>query len=237
MNKNNDRFIRRDKGSKLLIQHYVNRKQAELNKQILKSSPSLLAFADLSLTIQWKSPLQKDNYREYRNEFLELVEEWKDKKSILETYWAKQGPHWDGIAVVKGKNENKGLLLVEAKAHLDEMKSKIQAKDPNSISLIKSTLKEVMQSFGSKAPIEIWLNNYYQLANRLAYLYILNEKLHIPTWLILLNFVNDDTHIRTDLSKWLTHYNGVFNEMDIRFHSKFGERVMTLFIEGNAYTE
>lgn len=224
---------RAEKGSKFLFQNYVNLGQTKLNQQILNSSPLLLSFIDRDLSIQWKSPLQVDDYQEYRNEFLELFSEWKDKKSLLETYWAKQGPQWDGIAVVKGKNKDYGLLLVEAKSYPEEMKSKIQAKDPKSVSLISGTIEEVMRAFESQADIDIWLSHYYQLANRLAYLYILNEKLGIPTWLVLVNFVDDDAHIQTNLDKWLYHYHYVFTRMDISFKSIYGQRIITVFPRGD----
>ncbi|MEK3976223.1 hypothetical protein [Psychrobacillus sp. FSL K6-1267] len=203
------------KGSKFLLQKYVNSKQGELNKLILMSSPSLISFIDKELSIEWKSPLMETDYQEYRNEFLELVDEWKDKRTQLEMYWAKKGPQWDGIAVLEGKNGQNGLLLVEAKAHVHEMRSKIQAKDVRSKAVIESSIMEVKRAMGSQVSIDIWLNQYYQLANRLTYLYVLNEKVGIPTWLILVNFVDDCTHIQTDSLKWIQHYQEVYNQMGI----------------------
>lgn len=204
------------KGSKFLIQDYVNNRPDFLKTTILTSSPSLLSFIDKELSVSWLSPLAEKDNKEYRNEFLELVDEWKGKRELLGNYWPRQGPQWDGLAVVQGKNGQKGLLLIEAKAHVNEMTSKIRAVDNKSKALIESTLEEVRRKFGSHASLDIWLNRYYQLANRLAYLYILNEKLGIPTWLIFCNFVEDDTYKSTDLNTWLKHYQQVWDAMDIR---------------------
>ena len=218
------------KGSKLLIQDYVNKRPDLLKTTILASSPSLLSFIDKELSITWHSPIEKEGYKEYRNEFLDLEEEWKEQKGVLGNYWPRQGPQWDGVAVVQGRNGQKGLLLIEAKAHVNEMTSKIRAVDDKSKALIESTLEEVRRKLDSHASLDIWLNRYYQLANRLAYLYILNEKLGIPTWLVFFNFVNDDTYKSTDLNKWLKHYQQVLDAMDIRpASSALFNRIVTVY--------
>lgn len=221
------------KGSKLLIQHYVNNKTSDFNKLILMNSPSLLSFIDKELSITWNSPLKENNYKEYRNEFLEQFNQWTDKRSELEKYWARKGPQWDGIATIEGKGNQKGLLLVEAKAHVNEMKSKIKAVDSDSKSLIETTLKEVMEKLQSNASLDVWLNHYYQLTNRLAYLYIMNEKLGIPTWLVLCNFVEDTTHISTDLNKWINNYQEIYSKMDIdNTSSLLFNRIITIYPDG-----
>ncbi|MFZ0477301.1 MAG: hypothetical protein WAM18_17675 [Halobacillus sp.] len=121
-------------------------------------------------------------------------------------------------------------MLVEAKAHVNEMTSKIKATDPHSIELIERTIKETKTFLGSEATMHTWLNHYYQLSNRLAYLYILNEKMKIPTWLALVNFIDDDSHKPTPINQWMNHYQEVFEEMDINFNSSnLLNRLVTLF--------
>jgi hypothetical protein len=151
------------------------------------------------------------------NDFLYFADEWKDKAAQLEKHWAKQGPHWDAIAVVESWNGQKGLVLVEAKAHTKEMNSRIKATDPISKEVIIRAINDTKQEMGSQAPIDIWLHQFYQLSNRLAYLHILNKKLGIPTWLVLVNFVNDLTNIPTGLDTWFQHYQEVYTKMDINF--------------------
>jgi hypothetical protein len=216
------------KGSRLLLQNYVNDIQGEMNELILMSSPSLLAFLNKELSIDWKSPLRENDYREYKNEFLDLIDNWKGKREQLEIYWAKRGPQWDGLAIVKGKNGQNGLLLVEAKAHLQEMHSKIQAGD-KSREIIEQTIKEVKAVVGSDAPFEIWLEQYYQLSNRLAYLYILNKKLNIPTWLILVNFVDDSSHKSTGIDDWIKHYQSVFANMDLTPTTGLFKQIVSIY--------
>lgn len=62
-----------NKGSQYQLQKYVNVYTQELNNAILQSSPSLLAFINNSLEIQWKSPLIEDNYYEYQDDFLKAI--------------------------------------------------------------------------------------------------------------------------------------------------------------------
>ncbi|MGM9955671.1 MAG: hypothetical protein ACI35J_07390, partial [Peribacillus sp.] len=222
--------VQAEKGSKHWIQQFVNNRQGELNHLILMSSPSLLTFLDKERSIQWKSPLRETGYQEYRNEFLELESVRRGRRIELEKYWPRMGPQWDGYATVAGKDGQKGFLLVEAKAHLKEMASSIRAKDLDSRFLIESTMKETMEAMGSRAPMEVWLNRYYQLANRLAFLYILNEKMGIPTWLVLVNFLEDDTHIPTGSVEWVEHYQEVFSEMDITSESNpLFDKIVTVY--------
>ncbi|MGE7604416.1 hypothetical protein ACQKL5_18370 [Peribacillus sp. NPDC097675] len=222
------------KGSQYWLQEYVNNRQEELNNLILMSSPSLLTFLDKERSIQWKSPLRETGYQEYRNEFLELENVRKGRRIELEKYWPRMGPQWDGYAAAVGKNGQKGFVLVEAKAHVKEMKSSIRAKDLESRFMIENTMKETMEAMGSRAPIEVWQNRYYQLANRLAYLYILNEKMGIPTWLVLVNFLDDGTHIPTGSLEWVEHYQEVFSEMDIKSElNHLFDRIVTVFPKGH----
>lgn len=222
-----------EKGSKHWLQHYVNNRQEDLNNLILMSAPSLLTFLDKERSIQWRSPLRENGYQEYRNEFLELESVRRGRRLELEKYWPRMGPQWDGYAVAGGKNGQKALVLIEAKAHVKEMQSSMRAKDLESRFLIESTIKETMEAIGSKAPLDVWLNDYYQLANRLAYLYILNEKMGIPTWLVLVNFIDDATHIPTDSQQWVQHYQKVFSEMDISSeYNPLFDRIVTVFPEG-----
>ncbi|MCP3029845.1 hypothetical protein LF817_00670 [Halobacillus sp. A1] len=220
-----------------MIREYVNNKQAEINHAILKSSPSLLSFIEKDKEIQWHSPLKDCGYKEYRNEFLNCDDNWTHYMDKMDKYWPKIGPSWDGIATVEGKDGRRGLLLVEAKAHVREMNSQLRASDDKSIELILRTIQETKSFFGSEAPIDTWVKHYYQLANRFAYLYLMNEKFNIPTWLVLVNFVNDVSHKPTTIDEWLNHYKKVFTELDIKpSSSRMLSHLITVFPEGKEET-
>ena len=222
------------KGSQGLLQKFVNDCPDQLNEYILSSSPSLLAFLGEELSIQWKSPLCEEKYCEYQDDFLNVYYSDKKKTSVamqeIQKYWPRKGPVWDGLAVVEGRKDNqKGLLLVEAKAHVSETASRIKASSPASIETITETILLTKRVFKSTTPITAWLNEYYQLANRLAFLYLLNTVLHIPTWLLLVNFVDDQSYKSTSLNTWLQHYQKTFEDLGMHPDTPLMGKVINIF--------
>lgn len=219
-----------NKGSKYCIQRYIDVDSNELSNYMFAASTSLLSFADLSLVTDWISPLKKNNYYEYRDDFLDDLDlniNLYDTYKKLRDFWPKNGPQWDGLATVNGKNNEKGVILVEAKAHVSETQSDMKASSIESINKIKKALKETQLYMGIRE--NDWTKEYYQLANRIAYLYFMNVKMNIPTWLVLINFVDDKTYIPTNKSDWLTHYNKIFNDMGIKHECKLVDRIINVY--------
>ena len=94
--------------------------------------PSLREFA--AEHPKWVSPIDTEKYREYQDkQFLEKVhceEHWSE----LKDFWPSGGPVWDALATVRGKNGAKGVILLEAKSHVGELKGGgCKAKDSASI--------------------------------------------------------------------------------------------------------
>ena len=190
----------KEKGSQFLLANYVNNQSDWLNAQILKSSIDLLNDINDELAIEWISPLKQHGYKEYRDNFLNVL----------------------GIS---GE-----ILLVEAKAHLSEMKSELRATSTESINIIKKTFQQFRQKNGiDETYASSWENSYYQLANRLIYLDYLNHTLNTKTYLVLINFLDDSTNVRTSLQDYLSHYKKVFHEMGIS-HLKLLKYVILCYI-------
>ncbi len=88
----------------------------------------------------------------------ELKDEWK-------AYWAcgNGGIHWDAVGVA----EDGTYILVEAKAHLAEMKSSVgggkKAKENND-----KRIADFLQKYSIPSTPDTWNQGYYQLANRLV---------------------------------------------------------------------
>lgn len=57
-----------------------------------------------------------------------------------------------------------------------------------------------------------WIDKYYQLGNRLTFLVKLREQGY-NVKLVLLNIVDDPTHISTSHDAWKKHYEEVFQIM------------------------
>ena len=69
-----------------------------------------------------------------------------------------------------------------------------------------------------------WMNNYYQLANRLTFLHKMKElsanaRFYDNVKLVILNFVNDPTWDEKErvssAEQWSDHYNQIFAEMKV----------------------
>lgn len=168
------------KGSQKWIQKLANDTPEILNSRIVSA---------LNLSkeehIEWRSPLKSDEYAEYRDQaFLNLLNV-KLKKMLLTQFWPKGGPQWDAL----GKSSSGKLFLVEAKSHIPELISSLQAEDEGSIIKIKTSLEETKLYLNSKAKIE-WSQCFYQYTNRIAHLYLLRKN-DLPAYLIYVYFLND----------------------------------------------
>ncbi|PYZ95942.1 hypothetical protein CR205_16330 [Alteribacter lacisalsi] len=225
--------VKADKGSRMLLGKWVNKDEKGLADCLFEASPSLLAFREVGAKPVWKSPLESNNYREYRDDFLDHYDAGQSKQLVdtIRQYWPSGGPVWDGLAVIKGRAGIDGFILVEAKANIPETSSKSTAKAPASIDKIESTLRMVQAEFGSRAALKVWTQHYYQYANRLAYLYLLNKKLNIPTWLINVYFIDDDSHRETTREEWHTHLTHMYQTLDISHSTALAGQTANLFLE------
>jgi hypothetical protein len=104
--------------------------------------------------------------------------------------WPQRGnpPNWDAIGVVtiNGRDE---WLLVEAKAHLGEMRSDCHAKEEGGLSAIRTMLADLKADLGIAADRD-WLMRHYQYANRLAVLNLLAQN-GAPARLLFIYFLCD----------------------------------------------
>jgi len=168
------------KGSQKWIQKLVNDKPHIMNSRI---------WSALNLSreeeVQWFSPLKSDDYAEYRDQaFLDLLK-IKLEKAPLKQFWPSGGPQWDAL----GKSSSGKLFLVEAKSHVGELISTLQAKNSASVERIRKSLDVTRRHLGSKTEFD-WTKTFYQYANRLAHLYLLRKN-GVDAYLVLVYFVND----------------------------------------------
>jgi hypothetical protein len=109
--------------------------------------------------------------------------------------WRQVWPHgrgiqtWDAVGRVRAGSAEE-WLLVEAKAHLGEIKSNCGAKD--GLALIKTAVDGTKAALGV-APECDWLKGYYQYANRVAALHFLIQH-EVPARLLFIYFTGDSHH-------------------------------------------
>ncbi|MDP9202384.1 MAG: hypothetical protein M3P26_10705 [Gemmatimonadota bacterium] len=137
-----------------------------------------------SVTIDWRSPREDDEYAEYRDaDFLSVV--GLDRlRPDLQAFWPDRGPQWDALGVASdGK-----VVLVEAKAHAREMASTCAA-GSGSLELIVRALDAAKRHYSAPADRD-WLRGYYQYANRLAHLQFLRDR-NVDAHLVFVYFLGD----------------------------------------------
>lgn len=168
------------KGSQKWLQKLVNEKPEILNSRIW----SAFGLSEEE-RVEWLSPLKSDAYAEYRDQaFLDLLDV-KLEKGLLTQFWPKGGPQWDAL----GRSTSEKLFLVEAKSHIPELVSLLQAKDERSVDQIKTSLAETKRYLNSTTEAD-WSYPFYQYANRLAHLYLLRKN-DLPAYLVHVYFLND----------------------------------------------
>jgi hypothetical protein len=106
------------RGSKLQLQLYVNRRPGELIRAILAEFPEL---AQRASGLGWRAPLESARFAEPRDrDFLAAIG-CEDLADELAAFWPARGPVWDGLAVAEIPDKRDGVVLVEAKSHPQEV--------------------------------------------------------------------------------------------------------------------
>jgi hypothetical protein len=178
------------RGSQGQLQDFVNQHEVTLTSAVMEALPSRLQ--ELGASINWVSPIARDEYVEYRDEdFLRAVG-LSDSAVELGKFWPRGGPCWDALGIVSDSKGmlRPGVILLEAKSHIPEIYGSGCQAGPHSFALIERSLAAAKQWCGARADAN-WTGPLYQSANRLAHLYFIRELLRRPAWLVNLYFLND----------------------------------------------
>lgn len=180
------------KGSQKWIQNIINQRPELLNSQVRRN----LNLAE-DEDIQWLSPLEDDEFSEYSDQALLKLLGVELQKVPLSSFWPRRGPQWDAL----GKSSHGKLLLIEAKSHIPELISMLQAKDEKSVGKIRRSLEETRQFLNANPKID-WSQSFYQYTNRLAHLYLLRQN-ELPAYLVFVYFINDfEMNGPTTIEEW-----------------------------------
>lgn len=176
------------KGSKLRMQQVANN---SLWRERLN--------ALLEDELQWLSPIAKTNFLEYQlnqDEVLRFFMTTAAEANSIFAFWPRRQPSWDGIAV--GKQGT--LYLFVAQSHTKEKASKLAAADPKNRELIRQTMQRIQETYYPQGEFSLWVEGYYQLANKITFLRMFQERermlraLHLrQVKLVFLSFAEDVT--------------------------------------------
>ncbi len=135
--------------------------------------------------IEWRSPVQEDAYAEYYDDaFLERLG-LRNLPTPLKRFWPPGGPRWDGLA----RTESGKVLLVEAKAYIEEAVDYRSRAGSDSLKLITRSLADAKKAFGAR-PEASWDAPFYQYANRLAHLHFLAGLNNVDAYLLFVYFAD-----------------------------------------------
>ncbi len=169
-----------------IVQPRATRGSQRWLQELIATNPARLKGAIGLGPLEWLSPLEDDDWAEYRDQaFLDLLGVELELKPLSD-YWPSGGPVWDGLA----RTASGECVLIEAKAHVREMASTCAAASPVSIARIRAALGECQAYLGGD-PARDWCEGFYQYANRLAHAHLMNDLNRVPTHLVFLNFVGD----------------------------------------------
>lgn len=170
------------KGSLKDIQLLVNNNPSFLNEAIIHKN---ITFSNEEF--EWLSPLEKDEFAEYRDDdFIDLL--GLKLKTPLVDFWPKGGPQWDAL----GKSKSGKVFLVEAKANIPEMVSPATQAGHKSRLLINKSLNETKLFLNINNDVD-WSGKFYQYTNRLAHLYFFRVVNGVDAYLVNIYFLNDKT--------------------------------------------
>jgi hypothetical protein len=87
------------------------------------------------------------------------------------------------------KNNSGKIILVEAKAYIEEAVDYCTKASPESRKRIESSIEQAKNAFSAN-PDASWNNPFYQYANRLAHLYFLTDLNELDAYLLFVAFAD-----------------------------------------------
>lgn len=168
-------------GSQRWLQIAVNKAPGLLDNALRRSGA-----IDRRDSVEWRSPLASDSFREYRDgEALRRLDLDALPKVSLTEFWPQRGPVWDALGVATQRTR----ILVEAKAHIPEAVSPPSKASDASLTRIRQSLDRARRFYAPRSKAD-WSTTFYQYANRLAFQYFLARLNGVDARMVFLDFCN-----------------------------------------------
>jgi hypothetical protein len=214
-------------GSESHLLRYLGRHRGRLNREVLRATEGD--------NIEWLDS-RFDGSRKWgdgERKGLDFLPPDSTAQSAWKAAWPRRGnpPNWDAVGRVRVRGVHE-WLLVEAKANTEELESTCGASPEGGLDLITSTLRATKKALGVAADRD-WLRGYYQFANRLAVLNIL-DSVGLPARLLLIYFVGDQNSGFTcpaDQAQWRAALETQDRHLGISVRHRLADRVNKLFLE------
>lgn len=179
-------------GSEWHLLRYLGRHRQRLDRAIISEIGTLGRIEWLDFGFDQKK--RKKKWYDAELEGLEFLAgpEYAAVRAAWKKFWPQSGTsqNWDAVGWFLANDGNRGLLLVEAKAHTGELESDCGAENTESVRRIKRALEDTKKHVKAKGDAD-WFKKYYQYANRLAVLHFLRMNC-IPARLLFIYFTGDE---------------------------------------------
>lgn len=172
-------------GSECHLLRYLGRHREQLNTAVLAATGAArLRWIDYPF-----EPSQK--WKDGRWSGLNFLPEKEKARKKWPGFLPAQDKlqNWDavGLAEIDGEVE---WILVEAKAHLGELRSDCLASAGNGLGPIREALAEIKKDLGVREILD-WQNGFYQYCNRIAALWFLRRH-KVKARLLFIYFTGDE---------------------------------------------
>lgn len=178
-------------GSECHLFRYLGRHRERLNTAVCDAiGADALHWLDFPFQPIWPSKKAPEQWPDA--EWLSL--DFLPQESPVVREWRERWPHgrgvmnWDAVGEVEISGQRE-WLLVEAKAHLGEIRTDCGAESDNSKKRIARVFDETKKALGAASEAD-WMKRYYQYANRLAVLHHLSRH-NISAHLLFVYFCGD----------------------------------------------
>lgn len=184
-------------GSRYQLGRWIAERSTELQAMVFDACPSLAAFATGEL--EWIAPTGPQDPRELRDEFWAEIGLGGPSPQDAR-WWPARGPVWDAVARVHGADGEVGGVVVEAKGRINEVSAGGCKATGASLEKIRAAFSDVQADLGIPTDVG-WLRAYYQMANRLAFLWFARRRgEERPLWLVWIYFLGEHYPTATALS-------------------------------------
>jgi hypothetical protein len=221
-------------GSEFHLLRYLGYHRGDLNRAIEQQTGGrVLDWRDFGFVPRGKFPHLDAEWKglEFLGPDLEAV------KAAWAEFWPRSGtpPNWDAVGFLQLDSHTE-FILVEAKAHLWEVRSDCGAREDGGLPMIRKAFAETVAAHGFKADPEKWLNGYYQSANRLATLHFLAHH-NVLSRLVFIYFIGDDAgrykkpvRCPKDEQEWSGCLREMYHHLGMTGSSRLEQRVHRLFL-------
>jgi hypothetical protein len=221
-------------GSEFHLLRYLGYHRHDLNRAVEKKTGGRVSdWLDFAFGSEGKLD------REWKG--VDFVDSAPDTKSAWMNFWPQTGnvPNWDAVGLLES-NSCREYLLVEAKAHVEELQSSCGASEKGGLDMIRKALDATINANGFKANVEDWLSHYYQYANRLAHLHFLLQH-DVSARLVFIYFCGDNwggnklsngesPKCPKSEQEWGAYIKATHKRLGLNGQSKLEERVHSLFL-------